>query len=115
MRWGQAAKARAAQRGVGAAHIVVVAAAAQPQHQVERGLLLDVVVRQRAAILELLARKDQALLVRRNSLLVLRTRALIVSAAPTKCGGEKDGVLSRGRGMEDRGGEREREAPGSSP
>ena len=114
MRWGQAAKARAAQRGVGAAHIVVVAAAAQPQHQVERGLLLDVVVRQRAAILELLARKDQALLVRRNSLLVLRTRALIVSAAPTKCGGE-NGVLSRGRGMEDRGGEREREAPGSSP
>merc|ERR1712132_4730 len=45
--------------------------AAQAQHQVERGLLLDVVVRQRAAILELLAREDEPLLVRRNTLLIL--------------------------------------------
>ena len=37
----------------------------------QRGLLLDVVVRQRAAVLELLAREDQALLVRRDPLLVL--------------------------------------------
>ena len=37
----------------------------------ERRLLLDVVVRQRAAVLELLARKDEALLIRRDALLVL--------------------------------------------
>ena len=37
-------------------------ATAQAQHQVERGFLLDVVVGQRAAVLELLAREDQALL-----------------------------------------------------
>jgi hypothetical protein len=36
---------------------------AQPQHQVEGGLLLDVVVSQGAAILQLLASKDQTLLV----------------------------------------------------
>merc|ERR1719364_51317 len=46
-------------------------AATQAQHQVERRLLLDVVVRKRAAILELLAREDQALLVRRDAFLVL--------------------------------------------
>ena len=37
----------------------------------ERALLLDVVVRERPAVLELLARKDEPLLVRRNALLVL--------------------------------------------
>ena len=37
----------------------------------ERRLLLDVVVRERAAVLELLAREDEALLVRRDALLVL--------------------------------------------
>ena len=37
----------------------------------ERRLLLDVVVRERAAVLELLAGKDQALLVRRDAFLVL--------------------------------------------
>ena len=46
-------------------------AATQAQHQVQRRLLLDVVVRERAAILELLAREDQALLIRRDALLVL--------------------------------------------
>ena len=39
-------------------------AATQPQHQVEGGLLLDVVVSQGAPILQLLAGKDQSLLVR---------------------------------------------------
>jgi hypothetical protein len=38
---------------------------------VESGLLLDVVVGQSATILELLASKDQALLIRRNTFLVL--------------------------------------------
>ena len=35
---------------------------AQSQYQMERGLLLDVVVRQRAAILQLLSRKNKTLL-----------------------------------------------------
>merc|ERR1719324_2190862 len=51
-----------------------LAATAQAEHQVESGLLLDVVVRKSAAILELLARENQALLVRRDSLLVLYLR-----------------------------------------
>ena len=38
-------------------------AAAEAQDQVQRRLLLDVVVRQRAAVLQLLAREDEALLV----------------------------------------------------
>eukprot|EP00197_Chlamydomonas_leiostraca_P002840 CAMPEP_0202857520 /NCGR_PEP_ID=MMETSP1391-20130828/425_1 /ASSEMBLY_ACC=CAM_ASM_000867 /TAXON_ID=1034604 /ORGANISM="Chlamydomonas leiostraca, Strain SAG 11-49" /LENGTH=191 /DNA_ID=CAMNT_0049536329 /DNA_START=188 /DNA_END=764 /DNA_ORIENTATION=+ len=46
-------------------------ATAQAQHQVEGGLLLDVVVSQGAAVLQLLAGEDQTLLVRRNALLVL--------------------------------------------
>ena len=46
-------------------------ATAQAQHQVQGGLLLDVVVSQGAAVLQLLAGKDQALLVRGNALLVL--------------------------------------------
>ena len=46
-------------------------ATAQAQHQVQGGLLLDVVVSQGAAVLQLLAGKDQALLVRGDSLLVL--------------------------------------------
>ena len=39
-------------------------ATTEAEHQVESGFLLDVVVRERAAVLELLAREDQALLVR---------------------------------------------------
>ena len=42
-------------------------AAAQAEHQVERGLLLNVVVRKGAAILELLAGEDETLLIWRNS------------------------------------------------
>jgi hypothetical protein len=41
------------------------------EHQVKGRLLLDIVVGQRAAILELLASEDQALLIRRNPLLIL--------------------------------------------
>ena len=37
---------------------------AEAEHKVEGGLLLDVVVRESAAVLELLASEDQALLVR---------------------------------------------------
>ena len=41
--------------------------AAQTQHQVQRGLLLDVVVRKRPAVLELLAGEDEPLLIRGNT------------------------------------------------
>ena len=44
---------------------------AKTQNQVQCGLLLDVIVGKGASIFELLARKDQALLIGRNSLLVL--------------------------------------------
>ena len=55
-----------------------VALAPQPQHQVKRRLLLDVVVGQRAAVLKHFATEDQALLVRRDGRLVpdLRLDAL---------------------------------------
>jgi hypothetical protein len=43
----------------------------QAEHQVQSGLLLDVVISQSAAIFQLLASEDQSLLVRRNALLVL--------------------------------------------
>ena len=46
-------------------------ATAEAEDEVEGRLLLDVVVRERASVLELLARKDQALLVGRDALLVL--------------------------------------------
>src|SRR3989344_1136314 len=46
-------------------------AAAQTEDEVERGLLLDVVVGQGAAVLELLAGEDEALLIGRDALLVL--------------------------------------------
>ena len=49
----------------------LLATTAQTQHQVERRLLLDVVVGQGAAVLELLAREYQTLLIRGNALLVL--------------------------------------------
>jgi hypothetical protein len=50
----------------------------QAEDQVKSRLLLDVVVGEGAAILELLASKDQALLIRGNALLVLDLRLDIV-------------------------------------
>jgi streptomycin 6-kinase len=58
-------------RNDGGARIVTSLATAEAQDEVERGLLLDVVVRQGAAVLQLLAGEDEALLVRRDALLVL--------------------------------------------
>jgi hypothetical protein len=46
-------------------------AAAQTQHEVQSRLLLDVVVGQRAPVLQLLAGEDEALLIRGDALLVL--------------------------------------------
>ena len=44
----------------------------------ESTLLLDVVIRERTAILELLARKDETLLVRRDTLLILNLSLHVV-------------------------------------
>ena len=55
--------------------IAASVAATQAQHQVQRALLLGVVVGQGAAILQLLAGKDQALLVVGDALLVLQQGA----------------------------------------
>jgi hypothetical protein len=43
----------------------------QPQHQVQRALLLNVVIRQRPPVLQLLSGENQPLLVRRDPFLVL--------------------------------------------
>jgi hypothetical protein len=56
-------------------------AATETEHQVQSRLLLDVVVGQSAAVLELLAGEDQALLVRGNALLVLDLALDIVCGA----------------------------------
>jgi hypothetical protein len=49
----------------------LLASSTQPQHQVQGRLLLDVVVGEGSAVLELLAGEDQALLVGGDALLVL--------------------------------------------
>ena len=56
---------------VARAAVGAVGAAAQAQDEVEGGLLLHVVVGERAAVVELLAREDEALLVGGDPLLVL--------------------------------------------
>ena len=49
----------------------VPSAAAETEDEVESGLLLDVVVGEGSAVLELLAGEDEPLLVRRDAFLVL--------------------------------------------
>ena len=49
----------------------IVHATTETQHKVKRRLLLNIIVRQRAAVLKLLAREDETLLIRGNALLVL--------------------------------------------
>lgn len=44
---------------------------AETKHQMQSTLLLNVVIAQGASILQLLTRKDETLLIRRNALLVL--------------------------------------------
>ena len=58
--------------------IGLVPTTTEAQHQVQRRFLLDVVVRESAAILKLLARKDQALLIWGDALLVLDLRLDVV-------------------------------------
>ena len=56
-----------------------LATAAQAQHQVERRFLLDVVIGERAAVLELLTSENQTLLVRREAYLRAHERITSVS------------------------------------
>ena len=51
--------------------LALLAPPAQAENKVKGALLLDVVVGERAAVLQLLASEDEALLVRRDALLVL--------------------------------------------
>ena len=51
----------------------------EPENQVEGGLLLDVVVWQGPAILQLLSSKDKSLLIRWNALLVLKKKELFIN------------------------------------
>jgi len=62
---------------------------------VQRAFLLDVVVRQRATILELLAREDEALLVRRDALLVLDLLLHVVDRV-RRLDVERDGLAREG-------------------
>jgi len=74
LRLTEAAIARDENDALGAlaeAALGLLAASTKTEHEVEGGLLLDVVVGERAAVLELLASEDEALLVGRNTLLVL--------------------------------------------
>merc|ERR1712217_121071 len=70
-------------------------AASQSKVQVKGGLLLDVVVREGPAILELLASKDQPLLIWRDSLLVLDLGFNILNAV-RGLNLEGDGLASQG-------------------
>ena len=70
-------------------------ATSQAQDQVERGLLLDVVIRKGAAILQLLARKDQALLIRWDPLLILDLGLHIVDGV-AGLNVQGDGLASQG-------------------
>ena len=68
-------------------------ATAQAEHEVQRRLLLDVVVRERAAVLELLAREDQALLVRGDACVGKRAEGEVsASAQKQKKSREKGGT-----------------------
>lgn len=58
----------------------------QTKHEVKGRLLLDVVIRKSAAVLELLAGEDQALLVRRNTFLVYNGRLRLVPVAKSSAG-----------------------------
>ena len=66
----------------------------QPQDEVKSGLLLNVVVRQRSAILELLSCKDESLLVRWDALLVLNLGLDIVDSV-ARLDLKSDGLASK--------------------
>jgi len=69
--------------------------ASQTQHEMQGGLLLDVVIRQSPAVLQLLPGEDQPLLVRRDPLLVLDLGLNIVDGVGT-LDLESDGLPRQG-------------------
>jgi len=71
--------------------LALLSAAAEAEDEVEGRLLLDVVVRKSAAVLELLAGEDEALLVRGDSLLVLDLGLHIVDGV-RRLNIERDGL-----------------------
>jgi len=73
-------------------------ATAETEDEVKGRLLLDVVVREGATVLELLASEDQALLIRGNSLLVLNLRLYIVDGIR---GFDFEGNSLAGEGLDD--------------
>ncbi|KFP54533.1 hypothetical protein N323_03539, partial [Cathartes aura] len=70
-------------------------ATSETQHQVQGGLLLDVVVRQGAPIFQLLASKDQPLLIGGNAFLVLDLGLDILNGV-TGLNFQSDGLASQG-------------------
>ena len=74
--------------------LVLLATTKKAQHEVKRALLLDVVVGERVAVLQLLAGKDQTLLVRGDALLVLDLRLHVVDAVP-RLDLQRDGLASQ--------------------
>ena len=70
---------------------MLLASSAQTEHQVKSGLLLNVVVRKSATILELLSSENQALLIWGNSLLILNL-SLHVLDSVRRLNIERDGL-----------------------
>ena len=70
-------------------------ASTETEDKVEGGLLLDIVIREGPAILELLAGEDEALLIRRDALLILDL-ALDVVNGVAGLDLESDGLASEG-------------------
>ena len=66
---------------------------AETEDEMEGALLLDVIIRKGAAVLELLARKDETLLIRRNTLLVLDLSLYVVDGI-ARFDLERDGLSS---------------------
>jgi hypothetical protein len=73
----------------------IVDSTAKTQHQVQRAFLLDVVVRKGASVLELLACKNQTLLIGGDALLVLDLGLDIVNAV-RRLHVERDGFAREG-------------------
>jgi len=65
--------------------IMYLATATETEHKMERAFLLDIVIRKGLAILQLLACKDESLLVRRNALLVLNLLLYIFNGIRRLC------------------------------
>jgi hypothetical protein len=69
--------------------------ATETEHEVKSGFLLDVVIGEGAAVLELLAGEDEALLIRGNALLVLNLLLDVVDGV-RRLDVEGDGLASEG-------------------